>query len=306
VKLLALKVENLPGFSDGLHSFANKDGCPRDVVVLRGDTSSARLETIAAVLEAVRSAEPHCRAWWAVRRGPEEARLSVRWRLSVGEAARAGSLRRTLTSEWCFGPGDELPREVRVEGVEGALSQHTRADLADYCHIDANRSPTWLGGPGADPLVEMLAGIARRDVAGTRVFCQEGVGIVGLHTPDTFATLNRAIAGILPALRLERVGCGRGGVPVACFRVGERVELGQLGNAERDAIHIAAAIHVARVRNGVVLVDRPELHVPRGAHVRWLNWLAGLAGSNQLFVAVAARADRTSAHNFATRSLRWP
>jgi hypothetical protein len=27
------------------------------------------------------------------------------------------------------------------------------------------------------------------------------------------------------------------------------------------------------VRNGVVLVRRPELHVPRHAHRRWIEWL---------------------------------
>ncbi len=73
---------------------------------------------------------------------------------------------------------------------------------------------------------------------------------------------------------------------MACFRGGEQVELDQLAAAERDAISVAAALHTAKVRGGMVLVDRPELHVPRDALTRWLGWLAGLAATNQLFVSV--------------------
>jgi hypothetical protein len=38
------------------------------------------------------------------------------------------------------------------------------------------------------------------------------------------------------------------------------------------------------VRNGVVLVNRPERRVPPDAGARWLDWLAGLAGDNQFIV----------------------
>jgi hypothetical protein len=193
-----------------------------------------------------------------------------------------------LTSEWCFGPGDELPREVRVDGADGALTRHTRADLAAYCHLDANRSSVWMGGPEADPLAEILGAMARRDVGATRVSCRKGVGIVGWRTPDSFAALNRAIAAVFPDLRLERVPCAPGESPVACFRDGEPVELDQLAEGERAAIHIAATLHVAKVRRGVVLIDRAELHVPRELHPRWLDWLGELAGNNQLIVTTAS------------------
>jgi hypothetical protein len=49
----------------------------------------------------------------------------------------------------------------------------------------------------------------------------------------------------------------------------------------------SAWCHSSRLGDGVVLVDRPELHGPRAEHARWLNWLAGLAGTNQLFVTTA-------------------
>jgi hypothetical protein len=41
------------------------------------------------------------------------------------------------------------------------------------------------------------------------------------------------------------------------------------------------------LRKGAVLVDRPQLHVPLNARADWLDWLAGLADTNQLFVAAA-------------------
>jgi hypothetical protein len=63
------------------------------------------------------------------------------------------------------------------------------------------------------------------------------------------------------------------------------VELGRLVGAERDAIHIAAGLVTTNMRDGMVLVERPELHVPREAHAPWLDWLASMATTNQLFVA---------------------
>lgn len=287
MKLLELTIENLPGILNGAYSFTEADGTPRDVVVLAGDAAGELLQTIAAVLEAVRAPTraSHEAARWAGRRGAAEARIRARWALSEVEAARAGLSVQTAISEWRFGRGDRLPRETHAEG---ALPLRSRADLGRYVFLDANRISVWMG---ADPLTEMLAGIARHDVAATRVCCRAGAGIVALSTPDTFAALNRAIAQVFPALRLERVACRQGELPVACFRDGQRVELDQLDEAERDAIHIAAELHTANVRDGVVLADRPDLHVPREARAGWLDWLAGRAAPNQLFVAPAVFVD---------------
>jgi hypothetical protein len=289
VKLLELTIEHLPGVPDGTYSFANANGNPRRVVTIAGEAPSALLETIAALVEAARfpGRVSHRVAWWAARRGPMEARLCARWALTEGEAARAGIAERTFSSEWRFGPGDELPREIEVAVAPPARA---RAELARYVFLDANRSSVWMG---ADPLAELLAGIARQDVAATRVYCLVGVGMVASSTPDTFAVLNRAIAPMFPALRVERVACAPGESPVACFRDGEQVELDQLVPAERDALYVAATVHTANLRDGVVFVDRPELHVPRDAHRRWIAWLAGLVPTNQLIVATAtSRASR--------------
>jgi hypothetical protein len=255
------------------------------MTMIEGNHASALLAALAAVLEAARFPGPasHRLAWWSARRGPEEARLRVRWALTEGEAAAAGVAERTLSSEWRFGPGDELPREIEIAGAPTARA---RAGLARYVFLDANRSSMWME---ADPLAELLAGVARQDVAATRVCCREGVGIVASSTPDSFAAITRALAPVFPALRVERVACAPGEAPVACFRDGERVELDQLVPAERDALYIAATVHTANVRDGVVFIDRPELHAGRRARPPWLDWLAGLAGSNQLLVAVGFR-----------------
>jgi hypothetical protein len=254
------------------------------MVALGGEDAGALLETIAALLEAVRATAraPYHRDWWARHRGAAEARLRICWALSEGEAARARMLGRTAFSEWRLGPLDGLPREIPVEG---ALSRHARADLARYAHLDANRSTVWVGGPAADPLAEALARSAARDVAATRVRCRLGVGPIAWETPDSLAALSRAVAPVLPALRLARIACPRGGMPVACYRGEQRVELGELADVERDALHVVAALHAANVRDGVVLIDSPELHVPRAEHACWLTWLAGLTVGNQLFVA---------------------
>jgi hypothetical protein len=287
VKLLDVTVEKLRGIPDGAYSFTELDGSPRGVVVLDGDHAGILLETIAALFEAVREADaPHTRAWWLRRQGPEEARLRARWALSEAEAALAASPGRTAVMEWRFGPGDPLPRQLQAGGASSASAC---AALARYVHLDANRDAIWMGGPAADPLAKRLTAIVRRDVTATRAVCQPGVGLVALETPDTFATLNRALAALLPTLRLERVRRGRGARSVACFRDDQRVELDQLADAERDAIHIVAALHAARVRDGVVLVDGRELlHGPIQEHARWLGWLAGVAASNQLFVAATS------------------
>jgi hypothetical protein len=255
------------------------------MAMIEGNAASAILAALAALLETVRFPGPaaHRLAWWAARRGPEEARLCVRWALTEGEAAAAGIAERTFSSEWRFGPSDELPREIEVVGAPPARA---RAGLARYVFLDANRSSVWME---ADPLAELLAGIARQDVAATRVCCRVGVGMVASSTPDSFAAITGAIAPVFPALRVERVACAPGEAPVACFCDGQRVELDQLVPAERDALYVAATVHAARVRDGVVFIDRPELHAGRRARRPWLDWLAGLAGSNQLVVAVGRR-----------------
>jgi hypothetical protein len=288
MKLLDLSVEKLGGVADGRYSFAEVDGSPRDVVVLAGDTATVLLETIAALLEAVRgpAGTPRKLAWWARRRGLDEARLRARWALSEGEAALARARGRTLTLEWRFGPHDDLPCESQAEG---AASRLARADLARYVHVDANGTTMWKGGPVAMTMVEALARIAERDIAATRACCYLGVGLVALKTPNELAELSRALAPILPTLRVERIPCSRGERPVACFRGEQRVEPDQLAEVERDAIRIVTALHTANVRDGVVLVDRPELHVPLEDHGLWLTWLAALAAGNQLFVAPASR-----------------
>jgi hypothetical protein len=288
MKLLELIVENQPGVPDGAYSFADAAGAPRDVVVLGGDVAGVAgvlLETIAALLEVGRPPRaPHPFDWWAQRRGAHEARLRARWALSDGEAESYGGCSRTLTSEWRFGPGDELPRELMAGGAPAA---RVRVALTRSVHLDANRSSVWLGGPAADPLAEALAEVARRDVVATRAFCRPGVGLVRATTPDTFAHFNRVIAPILPGVRLERIACGRGERPVACFRGEQRVELDELAGIERDAIHIITALHLANVRDGVILVDGADLHVPREAHAPWLDWLVTVAATNQLIVRMA-------------------
>ena len=143
-----------------------------------------------------------------------------------------------------------------------------------------------MGGPTADPLVEILTEIVRHDIAATRTCCKVGVGIVGMSTPNTLAKLNQVIAPVCPSLQLKRVSCARGEAPVVCFRGPQRVMLDQLDAAERAAIHIAAALDTAAVRDGVILVDRPEQHVQREAGARWLDWLTALAAGNQLFVTI--------------------
>ena len=293
MKLLELTVENLRGVPDGAHAFGEPSGRARDLVVLVDAAAGQLIQTIAALLEAVRvpAPTPHRLAWWAGRHGNEEARLRAHWALSEGEAALAGVSGRTAVSEWRFGPGDQLPRQIPVEG---ALPQGARADLGRYLWVDPNEISIWMG---ADPLAELLAGIARQDVAATRVSCRRCVGIVCWRTADTFAALNKAIAPVFPALRLERVACEPGEAPVACFRDGARVELDQLADAERKEIHLVAAVHAGEVRGGVVLAGGLGFPAPGAARERWLDWLATLATTReiQLVVAVERRDVATSA-----------
>jgi hypothetical protein len=193
---------------------------------------------------------------------------------------------RIAVSEWRFGPRDRLPREILVEGV---LPRGARGALARHVYLSAHEIEVWME---ADPLAELLAGIARQDVAATRVACRPGEGIVVTYTPDRLAAITQAIAPIFPALRLERVSLAPGEAPVACSREGERVELDQLPDVERSAIHLVAAIHAGDVRGGVVLAGFPGLPAPAGARTRWLDWATALATARQLQLIVASESRR--------------
>jgi hypothetical protein len=65
MKLLELDIENVEGVEDGTYSFADAGGAPHDVVLLADDPEAVLLQTIAALLEAVRApaAPPRDAAW---------------------------------------------------------------------------------------------------------------------------------------------------------------------------------------------------------------------------------------------------
>ncbi len=285
MKLLEVSVTNVRGVPDGTHVFTEADGSPRRAVVLVGGVARVLLATIAALLEAVRAPTPVAGTlqWWAAHRGPGEARLTARWALSAGEAARVGASDRSVTSEWRLGPGDPQPRELRVDGAPSLCSADPA--VASYAYLDAHRGACWVVPEATDPLAEILTGMVERTVAASRARYRPSVRIVATHAPNTFGTLNAAIARVLPDLRIARIACGRNEIPVACFRRERRVALDELESAERDALYIVAVLHAANLRDGVVLVDRPELHVAPFDYGRWLAWIAGLTATNQLFVA---------------------
>ena len=302
MKLLALEVKNMRGVPDGTHAFTEANGSPRNVVVLVGRRARVLLESIAALLEGIRATTLASATvdWWAHRRGPTEVQLTARCALSEGEAARVGASDRTVTSEWRLGPTDQQPREVLV----GETRSLCRADpaVASYAYVDGSRSACWVGGTAVDPLAEALRNILTAD-AEPRASGRRSMGRVATHEPSALARLNASIRQIFPDLRLVRVACPPGGMPVGCFRAKLRLQFNQLTNPEREALYLVAALQAARVRDGIVLVDLPDLHLYSHDDERWLRWMSGLTATNQLFAATASPKRELAALLRAARGL---
>ena len=288
MKLQAMEVKNLRGVPGGAHAFSEANGSPRNVIVLVGRGARVLLESIAALLEGVRATTPASATvdWWAHRRGPREAQVTARWALSEGEAAQIGASDLTVTSEWRLGPTDQQPREVLVGEARSLRLAGPAA--ASYAYVDANRSACWVGGSEADPLAEALRNIVTADAEPRAMGGRRDAGGVTTNEPSALARLNATIGQLFPDLRLVRVACPPGGMPVGCFRANLRLEFDQLANPEREALYLVAALQAARVRDGIVLVDLPDLHLYSHDDERWLRWMAGLTATNQLFAVTAS------------------
>ncbi len=79
--------------------------------------------------------------------------------------------------------------------------------------------------------------------------------------------------------------------PAACFATGATlpVLIGELASSEADAVTIAATAAMTGLAHSIILLDRPELHVPPERLPAWVHALGGLGTDNQCWVATGSR-----------------
>lgn len=99
-----------------------------------------------------------------------------------------------------------------------------------------------------------------------------------------------ALASLSPTCRYQHAPAAPG-LP-RCFtsRHGAAVTAAELSHAEADAVLIAATAIAVQLTRSIVLIDRPELHVPKASVPGFVAGLRALGEDNQLLLASAAPA----------------
>jgi predicted ATPase len=103
---------------------------------------------------------------------------------------------------------------------------------------------------------------------------------------DALAPLKRGLAALAPELRFARIELAEGSARIFFERAGGgEVELDELSSTQHQAMLFATAYLRQGLDRSLVLVDRPELDVPRAHALDFFKALVALAPAAQLIAA---------------------
>lgn len=308
MKLLEISLQNVGGAPDGTYSFAPA-GKPEALTLITGGPASGKaslLAAIAAAKELVGSYGPTPDAAAILRRGAVAGAISATWLLSEEEAAGARVSSATLVTEIPLGA--EPPR-LFDPGVRALFSTYsTKPDEGKLELFPANRRislgrtarrdpseltagrlrPSRAPGKYADVRQEIVE-IAARDAAEAAQKLAEQGMVARWEQPDSLAPIRRSLTALAPWLWLERVSL-RGPSPEVLFRRsdGLEIELADLSESEQQALLFATVFERLGLSRSIVLVERPELFLHPGEHVRFARALEGLGVDNQILAATTS------------------
>lgn len=297
---LALRgVAALPDMDRDFTSAAT--GRPHDLIVVTGPAASGKTrlcEAILAVLETVGSYHGIVRAadWYAdPTRG---ARVELGLWLEDGQQEGQQEGQQGADGE---GRGAVATSQVVVDfasrGMNSVVDRAVRRRLSRYDHDPAHGKREYF------PENRQRAWGARGDGLGA----PEQSLLRSTRDPQKYSFVPRFLAGLrthaehrrLFAARLELLSptvrytpAARGGEPTACFTNLRRsgVPYDELSSSEADAALIAATAVLIGLHHSIVVLDRPELHVPSDRLGTWMQSLMQLGTNNQWIVATGDRA----------------
>lgn len=100
---------------------------------------------------------------------------------------------------------------------------------------------------------------------------------------EPFKDYKQALREVLPHLRFRRID--RQKRTVIFDSAGEELEFGKLSGGERELAFLVAQIVRFGLRDGLFLLDEPELHLNPSLLRNWLQYVAGTTSRCQLWIA---------------------
>lgn len=262
---------------------------PHDLVVLSGPPAAGKTRALEALAAAVDAVAPH---------GPAIA--GAPW-IGAGSAAKVIFAAHLDEEERAYAGGEAVAYEAEVtflpDRVDASADEGLMAVLERYDHQHRTGKVEYFPSSRRLTLEQPWAGLSALEQAarGTGKDARKYSFVPrflralepGSAPARAFAD---ALASLSPTCRYQHAPAAPG-LP-RCFtsRHGAAVTAAELSHAEADAVLIAATAIAVQLTRSIVLIDRPELHVPKASVPGFVAGLRALGEDNQLLLASAAPA----------------
>jgi hypothetical protein len=311
VKLREIATWGVRGVPDGEYRFTDaRTGAPLDVVLVTGGPASGKtslLEAIAATKEAVGAYGMPPDPKRIRRAGAREARIVATWVLSDVERSQARVERAEQTASWDLASGSaRADADPGLRRLFAEFSRDPARSKLEYFPADRMLTegvrPTFgrisaeaVARPRATRThdkyacaIDGLRSLAWEEASRTAQAVRESGVALGRGATRTLGVFEKAVAAMLPDLRLSDFDLAESGGLRFERRTREVVGLDELSDSERQGVLFALAFPYLGLAGSVVLIDEPELHVHAAHRVRWLHALVGLGSDNQIIAATGA------------------
>jgi hypothetical protein len=288
MKIQRAKLVGVAGVPDTtLDLTEGRTGVPHSVVAITGPCASGKTRTIEALIAAKEAIRPYglmaTGAPW-IRGGASSAKVYVTFYIDEAERDFAGTSAPTLEGEVIFHPD-----RVVAEADEGL-----RAVLGRYAHNAAHGKVDYFPSERRIPMFPPFAGLGAGEQRPGRLTKDQrkyGFILPLLRSFEHDSARRERFAASLEALSpsCRYVPDTSGETIPRCFtsRGGDPLTVGQLSQAEADAVIFAATAAAISLDHSLVFIDRPDLYVDDLD--AFLDGLAALGKDNQLVLGGGAR-----------------
>lgn len=285
MKILRATFLGLKGIRDVSLDFEDPEtGAPKDLIALVGPAASGKTRMLEAIFAAKEAIAPYGAA---IDGGPwigagTSAKASISFVLDEEEQTYAGTSNPIAETDVLFFP--RRTDSLASDGLRAVLERYSHgAGAGKFEYFPASRRLSLT-----PPFGELSAGVQRSKRASKGPAKYDFVGRflrdlpTTPHLAETFAA---TLAALSPTCNYEP-----NGRPGRYFssKGSDPVGLGELSDAEGDAVLFAATALAIDLRCSVLLVDRPDMHVdPRDAR-RLAAGLRKLGSDNQIILAAGS------------------
>lgn len=282
MKILRATFLGIRGLRDVSLDFEDPEtGEPRDLIAITGPAACGKTRLLEAIFAAKEAIAPYGQAidgqpW--IGEGTA-AKASITFWLDEEEQTYAGTSNPVAETDVLFFP--QRTDNLASEGLRAVLERYTHGARTGKLEYFPTSRRLPQGAPFGD-----LSARAQRDKRSSKA--PDKYAFVGRFlrdlpaTPEIAEAFATRLAALSPTCRYAPNG--RAGHYFES-RQREGVTLGQLSDAESDAVLFAATALAIDLNSSLLLVDRPDLHVDPGDMRGLAAGLRRLGDDNQVIVA---------------------